>query len=76
MMVASRLSCNIAVHLFSFTDKGGDLDGSLLVDEKSQQFEGGYEWIPLESRGRNENHGLIKFPANAVGLGVRYKVTC
>lgn len=75
MMVASRLSCNIPVHLFSFTDKGGDLDGSLLIQEQSHLFDGGFEWIPIDSRGNNENHGLIKFPANGIGFGVNYKKT-
>eukprot|EP00026_Physarum_polycephalum_P009161 Phypoly_transcript_09273.p1 GENE.Phypoly_transcript_09273~~Phypoly_transcript_09273.p1 ORF type:complete len:423 (+),score=78.39 Phypoly_transcript_09273:66-1334(+) len=45
VMVASSLNSNAAAHLLcTVADLGSDLDGGLLVDDKSQLFEGGFVW--------------------------------
>ncbi len=81
MMVGSSLNSNIAAHLLPFTDRGGDLDGgrpfkvslvdilALLVDDKSQLFEGGFYW----SSAKNEDFGYAYFPKSVLqngGIGV------
>ncbi|EFC37677.1 chloromuconate cycloisomerase [Naegleria gruberi] len=75
-MVSSRLSCTCSSHLMSLAEIGGDLDGSLLVAEHSQGFEGGFDWrndqvSNSESRiGRN--HGEIVL-LEKPGIGVDIK---
>lgn len=45
VMVGSSLNSNAAAHLLcTVADLGSDLDGGLLVDDKSQRFVGGFAW--------------------------------
>lgn len=66
MMVASGLSSNIAAHLLPLADYGGDLDGSLLVEEESELFEGGFTWDTDKDR------GTVYLPS-LPGIGMRVK---
>lgn len=64
-MVASRLNSSTAAHLVPFANFGCDLDGSLLVDEPSQKFTGGFEWGSQESK----YFGFVTL-SNLDGIGV------
>lgn len=67
-MVGSCLNSSTAVHLLPLTDYGGDLDGGLLTDEKSQKFSGGFSWI-AKPTDQSSSIGMATFEANLVGIG-------
>jgi L-alanine-DL-glutamate epimerase-like enolase superfamily enzyme len=64
-MVSTSLSCTAFAHLMALADIG-DLDGGLLVDEKSQILQGGFKW---DKNDANET-GFISIP-NLPGIGVK-----
>ncbi|KAN0047823.1 hypothetical protein ACTA71_002210 [Dictyostelium dimigraforme] len=65
-MVASSLNVSAAAHLLcSSSDFGGDLDGGLLIDDKTQLFE--------NDAFRLLDNGLIKMNSNNYGVGVTFK---
>jgi L-alanine-DL-glutamate epimerase-like enolase superfamily enzyme len=70
-MVGSCLNSTTAAHLLALTDNGGDMDGGLLVDKKSQKFDGGFLWV-TQPTGPNGYIGMATFPDNCVGIGVQY----
>lgn len=64
IMVSSRLSTSMASCILPISTLGGDLDGQLLVDIKSDRFTKGLHW--------DVNTGLCS-PPEAPGLGLERK---
>lgn len=64
IMVSSRLSTSMASCILPISTLGGDLDGQLLVDAKSDRFTNGLNW--------DVNTGLCS-PPEAPGLGLLLK---
>jgi len=67
-MVSSCLNSSTASQLVPFADYGCDLDGSLLVDDASSKFTGGFEWGNTGSK-----FGYVTFPEGMIGVGVHLK---
>lgn len=65
------MNSTTAAHLLALTDNGGDMDGGLLVDKKSQKFDGGFLWV-TQPTGPKGYIGMATFPDNCVGIGVQY----
>jgi len=65
MMVGSHLSASTVAHLSYLADFGVDLDGSLLVDEKSNHWKGGFDWKGPES----DRYGFACWPSEDKILG-------
>ena len=65
IMVSSRLSTSMASCMLPISTLGGDLDGQLLVDAKSDRFTGGLNW--------DVKTGLCS-PPEGPGLGLHRKI--